>query len=88
MADRILEEKYVAEESLLALPSDARVEVIRGEIVQMSPVGGLHHFICGNLHDLIKAYTRQGDATLDAGELFPGLALPLTDIFALPDLRK
>jgi Uma2 family endonuclease len=87
MADRILEEKYVTEESLLALPSDARVEVICGEIVRMSPAGGLHHFICGNLHDPLKDCTRQGDA-LDAGALFPGLALPLTDIFALPDLRK
>lgn len=195
MADQILEEKYVTEEALMALPSDAHVEVVNGEIVEMSPVGGTHHFICGNIHDIIKSYARQhqfgyvfmdglifylgreghrltqarvpdvsfvakqhipadwilerpfpgaptlavevfspnddeeellaktreylnagteqvwlvyprqkevhqykrgqsiiqtysGDTAIDAGDLFPGLTLPLADVFALPDLRK
>jgi Uma2 family endonuclease len=52
MADRILEE-------LRSLPSDARVEVANGQIVEMSPVGGTHHFICGNIHDLLKTYVKQ-----------------------------
>ena len=59
MADRIFEEKYVTEATLLALPSDARVEVINGEIVEVSPVGGMHYFICGNIHDILKAYAKQ-----------------------------
>ena len=59
MTDRILEERHVTEDALLALPSDARVEVVNGEIVEMSPVGEEHHDIGGNIHDLLKAAVKQ-----------------------------
>jgi Uma2 family endonuclease len=59
MADTLFEEKYVSEDELLALPSDVRVEVINGAIVEMSPVGEEHHDIGGNIHDLLKAAVKQ-----------------------------
>lgn len=58
MADRIAEAKYVTEDELLALGSDARVEVVNGEIVEMSPTGSLHNFIAGNIYDALKAYAK------------------------------
>lgn len=62
MADTLFEENYVTEDELFALPSDAHVEVINGAIVEMSPVGGTHRFICGNIHDLLKASAKQHDS--------------------------
>src|SRR5690606_113688 len=60
MADQVVEAKYVTEEELLALGSDARVEVVNGEIVEMSPSGEEeHHDIAGNIHDLLKQFVKQ-----------------------------
>jgi Uma2 family endonuclease len=46
--------KLITEGELMALGSDARVEVVNGELVEMVPVGGLHHLVGGNIHDLFK----------------------------------
>ena len=43
-------------EALLALGPDARVEVIEGELAEMSPVGILHHLIAGNIYDPLKLF--------------------------------
>lgn len=43
-------------EALLAMGPDARVEVIEGELAEMSPVGMLHHLIAGNIYDLLKVF--------------------------------
>ncbi|MEP0761846.1 MAG: Uma2 family endonuclease [Chloroflexota bacterium] len=40
---------------LLRLGSDARVEVVRGEVVQMTPVGGQHVLIVDNIYRLLYA---------------------------------
>lgn len=50
---------YVTEEELMALPSDARVEVVDGEFVEMSPVGEQHHMVVGNLHDILKPHAKR-----------------------------
>src|SRR5258707_11853066 len=46
----------ITEDDVLKLDSDARIEVINGEMVEMTPVGGLHHFIAGNLYDILKPF--------------------------------
>jgi Uma2 family endonuclease len=58
MADAPALTTYVTEADLDALGSDARVEIVNGEIVEMSPVGALHHIVGGNIHDLLKAHVK------------------------------
>jgi len=43
-------------DDLMALGSDANVEVVNGEIVYMSPVGGLHHIITGNIYRTLDGH--------------------------------
>jgi Uma2 family endonuclease len=53
--------KLITEAELMALGSDARVEVVDGEIVEMAPVGMLHQFVGGNIHDPLKAFVKEHD---------------------------
>jgi Uma2 family endonuclease len=46
-------------DELLALGSDAHVEIINGEIVDMSPVGGLHQFIARNLFKILDTFVTE-----------------------------
>jgi Uma2 family endonuclease len=48
--------KLMTEDELMALGSDARVEIIEGELIEMSPVGMLHHIIAGNIYDILKPF--------------------------------
>ena len=60
----------ITEDELMALGSDAQVEIINGELVEMSPVGGLHHFIARNIQRILDQYAM----TNDTGEvIFDGL---------------
>lgn len=59
MADVTIETKYVPEADLMALGADARVEVVDGEIVAMSPVGEFHHHIAGNFYDRLKPFVTE-----------------------------
>jgi Uma2 family endonuclease len=52
-------DRAIDEDALMALGSHARVEVIDGEWVEMSPVGGEHHDIAGNIYDLWKPFVSQ-----------------------------
>lgn len=53
--------KPITEAELMALGSNARVEVVEGEIVEMAPVGMLHQFVGGNIHDPLKAFVKKHD---------------------------
>lgn len=55
MTDAPIEKTRPSLDDLLAL-GDARVEVIDGEIKDMSPVGGLHHIIAGNVFRVLDKY--------------------------------
>lgn len=48
--------KLITEAEFMALGSDARVEVIDGEIVEMSPNGVLHLFLGKNVYDLVNPF--------------------------------
>lgn len=56
----------VTEDELMALGSDARVEVVDGEIVEMAPVGIRHQLIARNLLRILDHYVAQNDL----GEVF------------------
>lgn len=47
--------RTVSLDDLLRLGSDARIEVVRGEIIEMMPVGGRHVFIVDNIYRLLYA---------------------------------
>lgn len=49
----------ITEADLIAMGSDARVEVIEGELVQMTPVGILHHIIAGNIYRILDSYVQK-----------------------------
>ncbi|MBC7812531.1 MAG: Uma2 family endonuclease, partial [Burkholderiales bacterium] len=59
--------KFVDEDELMRLGSDAMVEVVDGEIVEMAAVGILHHFIVGNLYHILDTWVR----ALETGFIFP-----------------
>jgi Uma2 family endonuclease len=49
-------EKLMTEAELMALGEDARVEIVDGEIVEMTPNGILHLFVGGNVYDVVKPF--------------------------------
>jgi Uma2 family endonuclease len=53
MVDTSIQIRYVTEAELMALGSDARVEVIKGEIVEMSPTGARHVVITDNYYRVL-----------------------------------
>lgn len=67
MASPPLEKTLLSLDGLLALGSDAWVEIINGEIIAMSPVGGLHHIIVSNIALLLELYVRR----TGVGSVFP-----------------
>ncbi len=67
MADAPLEKTAITLDDLMSLGSDARVEVIDGEIVEMSPSGTLHHVVVSNITHALEVYVRERDT----GSVFP-----------------
>ncbi|MCE7946284.1 MAG: Uma2 family endonuclease [Chloroflexi bacterium CFX4] len=52
-------QEAVAPEPLLeGIDPDQRVEIINGALVEMSPVGFLHHIIAGNIFTLLNEFVR------------------------------
>lgn len=56
MANISLEQTDVTLEDIMKLGEDARIEVINGVVVEMAPVGGLHHIVAGNIYRTVDAY--------------------------------
>ena len=50
--------KLITEAELMAIGSDAWVEVTNGEVVTMTAVGVLHHIIAGNVYRLLDEHVR------------------------------
>jgi Uma2 family endonuclease len=51
-------------DDLMKLGSDARVEVINGEMVEMAPVGGLHHIFGGNVYRPLDTFVNERELGL------------------------
>lgn len=43
---------------ILNLPEDMRVEIVDGELVEMTPAGFMHVIVAGNIYDILRAYTK------------------------------
>ncbi|MBL8147215.1 MAG: Uma2 family endonuclease [Anaerolineae bacterium] len=69
------EAKLLTEAELMALGSDARVEVLGGEVINMSPNGVQHHLIAVNVQRLLDAYVLENGL----GFVFPDGLLYLLD---------
>lgn len=61
MANLPLEQAAVTLEDIMKLGEDARVEVINGVLVEMAPVGGLHHVVTGNIYRPVDAYVLESE---------------------------
>ena len=48
--------KLITEEALMAMGSDTRIEIIDGEVIEVSPVGILHHIITGNIFRILDYF--------------------------------
>jgi Uma2 family endonuclease len=48
--------KLITEEALMAMGSDSRIEIIDGEVIEVSPVGILHHIITGNIFRILDYF--------------------------------
>lgn len=68
-------EKLMTEAELMALGSDARVEVIDGEIVEMAPNGMLHHSALANIQRILDNYV----VAHSTGLVFPDGLLCILD---------
>ncbi len=53
--------KLITEAELMALGSNARVEVVEGGIVEMAPVGMRHQFVGGNIYNALYPFVKQHD---------------------------
>ena len=54
-----VDEKRVTLDELMALGSDARVEVVNGEIVEMPPVSLMHSFVVNNVYDILRGFVAE-----------------------------
>src|SRR5262245_40504743 len=52
-------ETGISEDDLLRLGTqDKWIEIVNGEIVEMNPVGLLHHLVAGNVYDILGPHIR------------------------------
>ncbi len=63
----VREKVVLSLDDLMAMGSDARVEIIDGELSTMSAAGLLHHFLISNIEFSLQGYVRQHDI----GAVFP-----------------
>jgi Uma2 family endonuclease len=71
-----VEEKLFTESELMALGPDARVEIVQGEMIEMPPVGMLHHLVAGNIYRALYSFVEHHES----GYVFMDGLLCLLDI--------
>ena len=79
-------EKIVTAEQLLSAPGLGRCELVRGELIMMSPAGARHGRIVVNITTPLDVFVRQHAVliesdTLDDCDLLPAFSLPVAEIF-------
>jgi Uma2 family endonuclease len=57
-----VEEKLFTESELMALGPDARVEIVQGEMIEMPPVGMLHHLVAGNIYRALYSFVEHHES--------------------------
>jgi Uma2 family endonuclease len=57
----VLEKQIYTLDDLLAMGEDARVEIIGGELVEMTAAGGVHQIIASNISHILQLYVRARD---------------------------
>ena len=72
------EAKLMTEAELMALGGDARVEILDGEVIEMSPNGLQHHIIIANIQRLLDACVNENGL----GMVFPDGLLYVLDASA------
>ncbi len=70
MTDLPAQTTHISLDDLLELGSDARVEVVNGEVVEMAAAGILHQIVVGNFFRILKLYvTEHEDGAMFTGGL-------------------
>ncbi len=54
-----IKQRLMTEDEMMSLSAHQWFEIIRGEIVPMSPNGVEHHDIAGNVYDILRMYARK-----------------------------
>ena len=67
MADLPVEKNSISLNNLLDMNEDVRLEIINGELVEMTAAGVLHQIIVGNIVRILDAYVNQHEL----GTVFP-----------------
>lgn len=57
----VIEKQGYSLDDLLAMGEDARVEIIGGELIEMSAAGFRHQIIANNINFILQPYVRQHD---------------------------
>jgi len=82
-------DRYVAMHEKGIIPEDMRVELLDGEILQMSPIGSRHAFLVARLHELLYIAVHKTCLIYDQNPLeLSDKSMPQPDLMVLRKSKK